>query len=63
MDQAFQIVNFVKGRALNSLLFMQLCTGMDAAHLSLLFLHKCSLAVNRNVTERVFELRDELNCL
>ena len=37
MDQAYQIVNFVKGRALNSLLFMQLCTGMDAAHLSLLF--------------------------
>ena len=37
-SQTIQIVNFVKGGALNSRLFKHVCTDMDAAHDSLLFL-------------------------
>ena len=52
-------MNFVKGGAFNSLLFKQLCTYIDAAHHSLL-LHTNVRRLSRgNITEQVFELRDE----
>ncbi|XP_076359161.1 protein FAM200C-like [Tachypleus tridentatus] len=37
LDQTIQIVNFVKGKALNLQLFKQLCTDKDASHNLLLF--------------------------
>ena len=37
LDQTFRMVNFVKGGALNSRLFKQLCIDMDADHHVLLF--------------------------
>ena len=60
LDQTIQIVNFVKGGALNSRLFKQLCTDMDAAHHTLLFHTNVRWLSRGNVAERVFELRDEL---
>ncbi|XP_042213890.1 zinc finger BED domain-containing protein 5-like, partial [Homarus americanus] len=60
LDQTIQIVNFVKGGALNSRLFKQLCTDMDAAHYLLLFHTNVRWLSRGNVTERIFELRDEL---
>jgi len=60
LDQTIQIVNFVKGGALNSRLFKQLCIDMDAGHHLLLFHTNVRWLSRGNVTERVFELRDEL---
>ena len=60
LDQTIQIVNFVKGGALNSRLFKQLCYDMDATHHSLLFHTNVRWLSRGNVTERIFELRDEL---
>ena len=60
LDEIIQIVNFVKGSALNSRLFKQLCAAMDADHQVLLYHTKVRWLSKGNVTERVFELRDEL---
>ena len=60
LDQTIQMVNCVKGGALNSRLFKQLCIDMDADHYVLLFHIKTRWLSRGNVTKRVFELRDEL---
>ena len=60
LDQTIQMVNFVKGGALNSRLFKQLCIDMDADHHVLLFHTKTRWLSRGNVTKRVFELRNEL---
>ena len=54
------MVNFVKGGALNSRLFKQLCIDMDADHHILLFHSNTQWLSRGNVIKRVFELRDEL---
>ncbi|XP_067949676.1 zinc finger BED domain-containing protein 5-like [Watersipora subatra] len=60
LDEIIQIVNFIKESALNSRLFKQLCGGMDASHQVLLYHSEVRWLSKGNVTERVFELRDEL---
>ncbi|CAG9822185.1 unnamed protein product [Phaedon cochleariae] len=60
LDQVVKIVNFVKGGALNSRLFKQLCADMDATHQTLLFHTNVRWLSKGNVTARVFALRDEL---
>ncbi|XP_064472939.1 SCAN domain-containing protein 3-like [Ornithodoros turicata] len=57
LDLTIQIVNFVKGGVLNTRLFKELCSDMDAGHQFLLFHTNVSRG---NVTARVFELREEL---
>ena len=37
MNLAIKVVNFIKGRAVNSHLFKQLCVDMDSEHQALLF--------------------------
>jgi len=37
LDQTIKIMNFIKGETLNSRLFIQLCTEIDANHYILLF--------------------------
>ncbi|XP_076352607.1 zinc finger BED domain-containing protein 5-like [Tachypleus tridentatus] len=60
LDQTIQIVNFGKGGALNLQLFSQLYTDMDAGHCHPLFHTNVQCLSRGNVTEQVFELRDEL---
>ena len=60
LDQTVRMVNFVKGGALNSRLFKQLCIDMDADHHVLLFHSNTRWLSRGNVIKRVFELRDEL---
>ena len=54
------MVNFVKGGAFNFRLFKQLCIDMDADHHMLLFHTNTRWLSKKNVTKRVFELRNEL---
>ena len=60
LDQTVRMVNFVKGGALNSRLFKQLCIDMDADNHVLLFHSNTRWLSRGNVIKRVFELRDEL---
>ena len=59
LDQTIQMVNFVKGGALNSRLFKQLCIDIDADHHVFLFYTNTRLLLRGNITKQVFELRDE----
>ena len=59
LDQTIQMVNFVKGGALNSRLFKQFCIDVDADHHVLLFYTNTRWLLRGNITKRVFELRDE----
>ena len=56
LDQTILMVNFIKGRALKSRLFKQLCTYMDANHNVLLFHTNTWSLLRGNITKRVFEL-------
>lgn len=59
-DQTVKMVNFVKGGALSSRLFRQLCID-TAADRHLLLVHTNARWLSRgNVTARAYELRDEL---
>ena len=60
LDQTIRMVNFVKGGALNSRLFKQLCIDMDADHHILLFHTNTRWLSRGNVIKRVFELINEL---
>ena len=53
------MVNFVKGGALNSWLFKQLCIDMDADHHVLLFHSNTRWFSRGNGIKQVFELRDK----
>ncbi|XP_045122592.1 protein ZBED8-like [Portunus trituberculatus] len=53
------IVNYVKGSALNTRLFRELCRDMDANHTALLFHTQVRWLSKGNMLARVFELREE----
>lgn len=55
-----RIVNHIKGGALNTRLFRQLCQDMDSSHKDLLFYTSVRWLSKGNVLARVFELFDEL---
>ena len=55
-----EAVNFIKARALNSRLFLQLCDAMGAKHKSLLFHTEVRWLSRGKVLERLFELRLEV---
>ena len=60
MDSVVPIVNFIRGRATNYMLFKCLCEKMGAEHTVLLF-HTTVLWLSRGkVLNRLFELRCEL---
>ena len=54
------IVNYVKGSALNTRLFRELCRDMDANHTDLLFHTQVRWLSKGNMLARVFELREEI---
>ena len=60
LNLVIKLVNFVKGSALNSHLFKELCRDMNADHESLLFYCAVRWLSKGNVLCRVFELRKEL---
>ena len=55
-----KVVNFVKGSALNTRLFRQLCTHYDSIHHDLLFYTQVRWLSKGNMLDRVTELRYEL---
>ena len=55
-----KMVNHIKSSALNTRIFRQLCSEMDAAHLNLLYYTQVRWLSRGNVILRVFELREEL---
>ncbi len=60
LEEVVKCVNFVKGGALNSRLFQNLCRDMDSEHVALTFYSKGRWLSEGNVVNRVFELRGEL---
>ncbi|XP_042220630.1 protein FAM200B-like [Homarus americanus] len=60
LEAVVKCVNFVKAGDLNSLLFQNLCRGLDSEHETLLFCSKARWLSTGNVVNRVFELREEL---
>ena len=60
LSSVIKIVNFVKGSALQTRLFKQLCKEMGSEHESLLFYTQVRWLSNGNVLRRVFEMREEI---
>uniref|UniRef100_UPI0035902D18 protein FAM200C-like n=1 Tax=Myxine glutinosa TaxID=7769 RepID=UPI0035902D18 len=60
LETVIRIVNHIKGGALNTRLFRQLCQDMDSAHQDLLFYTSVRWLSKGNVLACVFELFDEL---
>nr|XP_034838509.1 zinc finger BED domain-containing protein 5-like [Maniola hyperantus] len=60
LDQAVQIVNFVKTRPLQSRLFKKTCEDMKSQHQSLLLHTEVRWLSRGRVLNRLYELRDEL---
>uniref|UniRef100_UPI00358DE3FE protein FAM200C-like n=1 Tax=Myxine glutinosa TaxID=7769 RepID=UPI00358DE3FE len=60
LETVIRVVNHIKGGALNTRLFRQLCQDMDSAHQDLLFYTSVRWLSKGNVLARVFELFDEL---
>ena len=60
LDEMIQIVNFIKAEALNSRLFKKLCMDLDSEYLVLLYHIQTRWLSKGNVTQRFFELKDEL---
>ena len=52
-----KVVKYLKGSALNTRLFKQLCVSINAEHTVLLFYTKVHRLCKRNVVARVFELQ------
>ena len=60
MNDVIQIVNFIKGRALNSRLFSQLCADYNADE-HLIFYSSVRWLSRGSMLKRVYELRLELS--
>ncbi|CAM5077750.1 unnamed protein product, partial [Eretmochelys imbricata] len=60
LDEAVKIINFVKGRPLNTRLFSQLCDEMGSDYTQLLFHTEARWLLRGKVLNRLFELREEL---
>ena len=60
LNIAIKTVNFIKNGALNTRLFRNLCSEMNAEHQNLLYYTRVCWLSKGNVLARVFELREEL---
>lgn len=60
MKGVISSVSFVKGSTLNSQLFAQLCSELEAPNKALLFQTEVRWLSRRKVLKHVFELHDEL---
>ena len=60
LDEAVQIVNFIKSRPLQNRVFKQMCESMDSGHKSLLLHTEIRWLSRGKVLTRIFELRKEL---
>ena len=60
LQQIIKIVNFVKTSVLNTRLFANLCADLGSDHKCLLFYTEVCWLSCRNMTRKVFELRNEL---
>ena len=60
LNIAIKTVNFIKNGALNTRLFRNLCSEMNAEHQNLLYYTRVRWLSKGNVLARVFELREEL---
>ena len=60
LDTVVKMLNCVKGSALNSRLFKQLCQEMGSEHETLLFYTQVRWLSRGNVLRRVFELKEEI---
>ena len=60
LDRIIKIVNFINAGALNSRFFKAFCVDMDSDHQVLLYYTPTQWLSKGNVTQRVFELREEL---
>ena len=60
LDEAVQIVNFIKSRPLQSRLFKIICEDMESQHTTLLLHSEVRWLSRGKVLSRVFELRREL---
>uniref|UniRef100_UPI00358FE70F protein FAM200C-like n=1 Tax=Myxine glutinosa TaxID=7769 RepID=UPI00358FE70F len=60
LNLAIKVVNFIKGGALNSRLFKQLCKDLDCDHQALLFHTNVRWLSKGNMLGRVYELREEV---
>ena len=60
LTDVIKVVNYVKGSALNTRLFRQLCTHYDSTHHDLLFYTQVRWLSKGNMLDRVLELRYEL---
>ncbi|CAG9823759.1 unnamed protein product [Phaedon cochleariae] len=60
LKSLIKIVNYIKSSALNNRLFKELCEDMNSDHETLLFYTAVRWLSKGNVSERVFELKDEL---
>lgn len=58
--EVIRVVNHIKGSALNTRLFHQLCDKVDATHLSLIFHTQVRWLTKGNMLARFFELRYEV---
>ena len=61
MKHCIDIVNFIKGRALNSRIFSSLCKEMGSEHQSLLYYTHVRWLSRGKVLARLFELRHEVS--
>ena len=60
LNQAVELVNYIKTRPVKSRLFEQLCSNMDSQHRRLLLHTKARWLSKGKVLNRVYELRQEL---
>ncbi|XP_067947390.1 protein FAM200C-like [Watersipora subatra] len=61
LSLVIKVVNFIKGSALQTLLFHKLCDDIDAVHSSLLFHTEVRWLSKSNMLLRFFNLREEVN--
>ena len=60
LEEAVKIVNFIKGKALNTRLFTALCEEMGSEHTKLLYHTEIRWLTRGKVLSRLFELREEV---
>ncbi|XP_023813414.1 SCAN domain-containing protein 3-like [Oryzias latipes] len=60
MDVTVKTINFIKSNAVNSRCFAQLCEGMEADHVQLLYHSEVRWLSRGLVLTRIFELRNEI---